>query len=60
MVHIVDQIALEPLFRTFTAKKYKRSTLFRVKQFHIIFSNKKVAPLAQQLTCSHYIELLPK
>ena len=40
-------------------KKYNRSTLFRMKQFHNIFSNKKVAPLAQQLTWSHYIELLP-
>ena len=40
-------------------KKYNRSTLFRMKQFYNIFSNEKVALLAQQLTWSHYIELLP-
>ena len=40
-------------------KKYNRSTLFRMKQFYNIFSDEKVAPLAQQLTWSHYIELLP-
>lgn len=40
-------------------KKYNRSTLFRMKQFYIIFSDEKVAPLAQQLSWSHYIELLP-
>ena len=40
-------------------KKYNRSTLFRMRQFYIIFSNEKVAPLAQQLSWSHYSELLP-
>ena len=40
-------------------KKYNRSTLFRMKQLYNIFSNEKVAPLAQQLSWSHYIELLP-
>ena len=40
-------------------KKYDRATLFRMKQFYVIFSNEKVAPLAQQLSLSHYIELLP-
>ena len=40
-------------------KKYNRSTLFRMKQFYIIFSDEKVAPLAQQLSWSHYIELIP-
>ena len=40
-------------------KKYNRSTLFRMKQFYNIFGNEKVALLAQQLTWSHYIELLP-
>ena len=39
-------------------KKYNRSTLFRMKQFYNIFSDEKVAPLAQQLTWSHYRELL--
>jgi len=40
-------------------KKYNRSTLFRMRQFYIIFSEEKVAPLAQQLSWSHYIELIP-
>ena len=40
-------------------KKYNRSTLFRMKQFYIIFSDEKVAPLVQQLSWSHYTELLP-
>ena len=40
-------------------KKYNRRTLFRMKQFYNIFSDEKVAPLAQQLTWSHYAELLP-
>ena len=40
-------------------KKYNKSTLFRMKQFYLVFSNEKVAPLAQQLSWSHYIELLP-
>ena len=39
-------------------KKYNRSTLFRMKQFYNIFSDEKVAPLAQQLTWSHYRELI--
>lgn len=30
-----------------------------MKQFYIIFSDTKAAPLAQQLSWSHYIELLP-
>ena len=40
-------------------KKYNKRTLFRMKQFYIIFSNEKVSPLATQLTWSHYTELLP-
>ena len=40
-------------------KKYNKSTLFRMKQFYNVFNNEKVAPLAQLLTWSHYIELLP-
>lgn len=41
------------------SKKYNRSTLFRMRQFYNIFRDEKVAPLAQQLSWSHYIELLP-
>ena len=44
---------------TEVGKKYNRRTLFRMKQFYMIFSNKKVSPLATQLTWSHYTELLP-
>ena len=40
-------------------KKYNRSTLFRMRQFYNVFSNKKVAPLVQQLTWSHCLLLLP-
>ena len=39
-------------------KKYNRRTFFRMKQFYNIFSDEKVAPLAQQMTCSYYKELL--
>lgn len=39
-------------------KKYNRRTLFRMKQFYNMFSDEKVSPLATQLTCSHYTELL--
>ena len=40
-------------------KKYNRRTLFRMKQFYKIFSNKKVSQVATQLSWSHYVELLP-
>lgn len=40
-------------------KKYNKSTLFRMKQFYNIFCDEKIAPLAQQLSWSHYVELLP-
>ena len=39
-------------------KKYSYRTLFRMKQFYIIFSSKKVSAMPTQLTWSHYIELL--
>ena len=31
-------------------KKYNRRTLFRIRQFYIIFSSSKIAPMAQQLS----------
>ena len=40
-------------------KKYNKSTLFRMKQFYNIFNNEKIATLSQQLTWSHYVEILP-
>lgn len=39
-------------------KKFTKSTLFRMKQFYNIFNDKNVAPLAQHLSWSHYVELL--
>ena len=39
-------------------KKYNRRTLFRMKQFYNMFGDRKVSPLATQLTWSHYSELL--
>lgn len=41
-------------------KKYNKRTLFRMKQFYIVFSNEKVTTMLTQLTWSHYIELLFK
>lgn len=35
-------------------KKYSKRTLFRMKQFYIVFSNEKVSTLSTQLTWSHY------
>jgi len=39
-------------------KNYNRRTLFRMKQFYILFSNEKVSTLSTQLSWSHYTELL--
>lgn len=43
---------------TEVGKKYNRRTLFRMKQFYILFRNQKVSPMATQLSWSHYVELL--
>ena len=40
-------------------KKYTVRTLFRIRQFYILFSNEKVSALPTQLTYGHYVELLP-
>ena len=39
-------------------KKYNKRTLFRMKQFYIMFSDEKVSTLSTQLSWSHYTELL--
>ena len=39
-------------------KKYNKRTLFRMRQFYVIFSNTKVSPAGTQLTWSHYRALL--
>ncbi len=37
-------------------KKYNKSTLFRMRQFYMLFNNEKFAPLVQQLSWSHYTD----
>lgn len=39
-------------------KKYNRRTLYRMKQFYIMFREGKVSTLSTQLSWSHYTELL--
>ena len=39
-------------------KKYNKRTLFRMRQFYLVFSNKKVSPLGTQLSWSHCRALL--
>ncbi len=39
-------------------KKYNKRTLFRMKQFYILFKDEKVSPLGTQLTWTHFRELL--
>ena len=40
-------------------KNYNKRTLFRMKQFYILFKDEIVSPVATQLSWSHYQELLP-
>ena len=40
-------------------KKYNKRTMFRIKQFYIIFKDEKVSTMSTQLTWSHYTEVLP-
>ena len=39
-------------------KKYNKRTLFRMKQFYILFSNEKVSTMLTQLTWSHFLKFL--
>ena len=39
-------------------KKYNKRTLFRMRQFYLVFSNEKVSPLGTQLSWSHCRALL--
>ena len=39
-------------------KKYNIRTLFRIRQFYLVFSNEKVSTLSTQLSWSHYSELI--
>ena len=43
---------------TDVGKIYTKRTLFRIRQFYIMFSNKKVSTLSTLLSWSHYVELL--
>ena len=54
--NIIDEYSKKLVLEV--GKKYNRRTLFRMKQFYIIFNNEKVSPLATQLSWSHYTELL--
>ena len=40
-------------------KKYDKSTLFKIRKFYLVFSNKKVAPLVPLLNWSHCLLLIP-
>ena len=39
-------------------KNYNKRTLFRMRQFYILFKDEKVSPLGTQLTWTHFRELL--
>ena len=39
-------------------KTYTKRTLFRIRQFYLMFSEEKVSTLSTLLSWSHYIELL--
>ena len=54
--NIIDEYSKKLVIEV--GKKYNRRTLFRMKQFYNMFSDKKVSPMATQLTWSHYSELL--
>ena len=54
--NIIDKYSQKLMMEV--GKKYNRRTLFRMKQFYNVFQNKKVSPLATQLSWSHYTELL--
>lgn len=55
--NIIDEYSKKLVIEV--GKKYNRSTLFRMRQFYIVFSNEKVAPLVTQLSWSHCLILLP-
>ena len=39
-------------------KKYNKRTLFRMKQFYVMFNKEKMSPMVTQLTWTHYVILL--
>ena len=54
--NIIDKYSKKLIIEVGT--KYNRRTLFRMKQFFLLFNDQKVSPVATQLTWSHYSELL--
>ena len=38
-------------------KKYDKTTLFRMRQFYILFSNEKIATVSQLLSWSHILKI---
>ena len=55
--NIIDEYSRKLVIEV--GKKYNRRTLFRMKKFFSVFSNKKVTTMLTQLTWSHYLLLLP-
>ena len=55
--NIIDEYSKKLVIEV--GKQYNRRTLFRMKQFYSVFSNKKVTTMLKQLTRSHYLLLLP-
>ena len=39
-------------------KKYNERTLYRMRQFYLIFNNEKLTTMLSKLTWSHYLQLL--
>ena len=54
--NIIDEYSKKLVLEV--GKKYNRRTLFRMKQFYNVFSNKKVSTLLTQLSWSHYLLLI--
>ena len=54
--NIIDEYSKKLVIEV--GKKYNRRTLFRMKQFYILFKDEKVSPLVTQLTWTHYLILL--
>lgn len=54
--NIIDEYSKKLVLEV--GKKYNRRTLFRMKQFYNVFSNKKVSAVLTQLSWSHYLLLI--
>lgn len=53
---IIEKYSMKLEFEV--GKKYNKRTLFRMRQFYILFKDEKVSPLGTQLTWAHFRELL--